>query len=324
MDLPKVELHSHLDCCLSYAAVREIDPGVTAERYAAAFVAPPVCASLAEFLTYPRNFCALLQTRRALRIAVRDVFAQMAADGVAYAELRFAPLLHVEEGLSPDEVVDCVADETVRQIAATGVDATLILCTLRHFTGEQSMETARLVTRHATAGPVAALDLAGDEAGHPLRPHLPAFAHVREAGLGITVHAGEAGGPENVREAIDATGTRRIGHGVRSVEDASLVERLRDERVLLEICPASNVQTRAVPGLAEHPVDRLYRAGVPVGISTDARAVTDVTLTQEYTSLRDAFGWTPADLARTNRDALAASFAPEPVRRRVAAKLGAG
>lgn len=310
----RVELHNHLDCGLSYAAVREIDPGVTAERYAEAYVAPPVCASLADFLTYTHGYLALLQTERALRIAVRDAFAQLAADEVAYAELRFAPLLHTGEGLSPDAVVACVAEETVRQIAATGVEAGLILCTLRHFDAEQSMETARLVTRHG--GPVRGLDLAGDEAGYPLAPHVPAFAHVREAGLGLTVHAGEAAGPENVREALDATGTRRIGHGVRSIEDPSLVDRLRADRVLLEVCPASNVQTRAVPDLPGHPVDRLFRAGVPIGISTDARAITATTLTREYALLRDTFAWTPADLARANRDALAASFAPEAVRRR--------
>lgn len=322
--LPKVELHCHLDCCLSYTAVREIAPGITPERYAATFVGPPVCASLADFLTYTSGYLALLQSERALRVAVRDVFDQFAADSVAYAELRFAPLLHTEDGLAPDTVVARVAEETVRQSAATGVEARLILCTLRHFTAEQSMATARLATRHATDGPVAALDLAGDEAGYPLSPHLPAFAHVREAGLGVTVHAGEAAGAANVREALDATGTRRIGHGVRSVEDPSLVERLRDERVLLEICPASNVQTHAVADLAGHPVERLYRAGVPIGISTDARAITDVTLGREYANLRDTFGWTADDLARTNRDALEASFAPEPVRRRVSDRLTAG
>lgn len=319
--LPKVELHSHLDCCLSYDAVRRIDPGVSREGYAARFVAPSPCASLADFLTYTLNFRALLQTERALRIAVRDVFEQMAADGVVYAELRFAPLLHLEGSLSGDDVAACVGDETARQIEATGIDASLILCTMRHFEAAQSLETARLLERHAPSSPVAAFDIAGDEAGYPLDPHLPAFDRVREAGLGVTVHAGEASGPGSVREALDRTGTRRIGHGVRSIEDADLVDRLRRERIHLEICPASNVQTRAVPGIDEHPVDRLYRAGVPVGISTDTRAVTDVRLTQEYERLRDTFGWTLAELKTANHNALDASFAEEPVKRRVAAAI---
>jgi len=321
--LPKIELHSHLDCCLSYDAVRDIDPTISREHYDRNFVAPPKCASLAEYLTYTFNYRNMLQSERALRIAVRDVFAQMATDGIVYAELRFAPLIHTANGLTPDEVVLCIGDETVKQTAATGIAASLILCTLRDYTTEQSLETANLVVKHARTLPVAALDIAGDEIAHPLDTHVPAFQHVRRAGLGITVHAGEAGGPESVREALDKTGTRRIGHGVRSIEDATLVERLRQEQIHLEICPTCNVQTNAVPTLDEHPVDRLYRAGVPIGISTDTRAVTDVRLTQEYERLIDHFGWTLADLAQANRNALAASFAPETVKARLAAVLDA-
>lgn len=316
--LPKVELHSHLDCCLSYGAVRRIDPRITRERYARDFVGPERCPSLADFLGYTMNYRALLQSERALRIAVQDVFEQMSRDGVAYVELRFAPLVHAaDSSMSGDEVVAYVAEETAAQAAATGIDAGLILCTLRDYDTERSLETARLAVRHAGSGPVAGLDIAGDEIGFPLDGHVPAFALAREEGLGVTVHAGESGGPENVREALDKTGTRRIGHGVHSVEDRELVARLAEERVHLEICPASNVQTSAVPSFEEHPVGRLREAGVPVGISTDARAVTNVRLTREYERLRDVLGWTPADFAQMNLDALEVAFAPEAVKRRV-------
>ena len=321
--LPKIELHSHLDCCLSFDAVHKIDPTVTRDDYDRRFVAPPKCATLAEYLAYTFNYRNILQTERALRIAVRDVFAQMAADGVVYAELRFAPLIHTGQGLTPDEVVLAIGDETTRQIAATGIEASLILCTLRDYTREQSLETANLVVRHAANSPVAAMDIAGDEIAYPLDTHVPAFQHVRRNRLGLTIHAGEGAGPASVREALDTTGTRRIGHGVRSIEDAALVARLRDERIHLEICPTCNVQTNAVPTLEAHPVDRLYRAGVPVGISTDTRAVTDVRLTQEYERLMTTFGWTLADLGTVNRNALDAAFAPEHVKRRLAALLDA-
>jgi adenosine deaminase len=321
--LPKIELHSHLDCCLSYDAVRQIDPTITRADYARRFVAPPKCASLAEYLAYTFNYRSLLQSERALRIAVQDVFAQMAADGIVYAELRFAPLIHIEQGMSADDVVRCVSDETTRQIDATGIAASLILCTLRDYSTEQSMETARLVERYAASGHVAALDIAGDEIAHPLDTHVPAFEHVRKAGLGITVHAGEAGGPASVWEALEKTGTRRIGHGVQSIEDASLVEHLRDERIHLEICPTCNVQTNAVASLAQHPVNRLYRAGIPVGISTDTRAVTDVRLTQEYERLRDTFGWTLADLRQVNRNAIDAAFVSDEVKERLTAIIDA-
>jgi adenosine deaminase len=321
--LPKVELHSHLDCCLSYDAVRRIDSGISREHYDRHFVAPARCASLADYLTYTLNYRALLQSERALRIAVQDVFEQMAADGIGYAELRFAPLIHIEGGsLTADEVVACVAEETAARSAATGIGAGLILCTLRNYDAEQSLRTARLAVRHARSGPVVALDIAGDEATFPLDPHVPAFDLVREAGLGMTVHAGEAAGPESVREALDKTGTRRIGHGIRSAEDPELLARLAAERVHLEVCPTSNIQTGAVTSLGEHPIARLREAGVRVGISTDTRAVTDVRLTQEYERLRDVLGWTIADFKQLNLDALDASFAPDPVRRSAAAELG--
>jgi adenosine deaminase len=321
--LPKVELHSHLDCCLSYDAVRQIDPGITRDRYDRRFVAPPRCESLADYLRYTLNHRAALQTERALRIAVRDAFAQMAADHVAYAELRFAPLVHLEDGLTPDEVVGYVAEETVRQTQETGIEASLILCTLRDFDADRSLRTARLVERHAASGPVAALDIAGDEATFPLDPHLPAFEHVRRAGLGVTVHAGEAAGPPSVWEALDTVATRRIGHGVRAVEDSHLVARLAEERIHLEVCPSCNVQTGAVSAFDAHPVDLLREAGVRVGISTDTRGVTDIRLTQEYERLRETFGWTIADFAQVNRDALDASFAADEVRTRVGALLDA-
>jgi adenosine deaminase len=322
--LPKLELHSHLDCGLGFDAVRRIDPAISRADYDRDFVAPPKCASLADYLRYTLNHRAVLQTERALRIAVADAFAQLVEDGVVYAELRFAPLVHLEGGLSADDVVRCVSEETVRQSEETGIDAALILCTLRHFDPADSLRTARLVERHARSGPVVALDIAGDEAAHPLEPHVPAFELVRDAGLGMTVHAGEGAGPESVREALDRTATRRIGHGVRSVEDPDLLARLQRDRVHLEVCPTCNVQTDAVRTLREHPVDRLRRAGVRVGINTDTRGVTDVRLIQEYERLRDVFGWTPADFERVNRDALDAAFAAEPVRRRVAAALDRG
>jgi adenosine deaminase len=321
--LPKVELHSHMDCCLSFRAARRIDPALTAADYDRRFVAPPRCDSLADYLVHTLPYRAMLQTEPALRIAVEDVFDQMAADGVAYAELRFAPLAQREGGLTGEQVVEAVADEVVAQVARTGVEATVILCSLRQFSAEDSLATAALVERYAGEGPVVALDLAGDEAGHPLERHLPAFLRVRAAGLPITVHAGESAGPANVWEALERTGTRRIGHGIRSVEDPALVAHLRDEGVHLEVCPSSNVQTSAVASLAAHPVADLVRAGVSLGISTDTRAVTDVTVTDEYDRLAATFGWSVADFRRANEEALAASFAPPDVRARVAARLAA-
>ena len=318
--IPKVELHLHLDCSLSYAAVSRLDPSISRAEYDREFVAPPLCASLADFLTRaPRGF-RLMQTRDALRLATEDVFEQLRADGVLYAELRFAPLLHLLRGLTPEEVVEAVDRATEQCIAATGIEARLILCTLRHFSAEQSLATAQLVERFRGSR-VVALDIAGDEAGYPLDAHIAAFRYAADHGLHRTAHAGEACGAASVWETLRVLQPSRIGHGVRSAEDGSLVEHIRQQRIHLEVCPSSNVQTRASASYAEHAVDRLYRAGVSLGISTDTRTITNVTLRQEYAGLREHFAWGDAEFLACNREALRAAFIEEDVREGLLTRL---
>jgi adenosine deaminase len=318
--LPKVELHLHLDCSLSYNAVSRLAPEITRAQYDAEFVAPPQCASLADFLTRaPRGF-QLMQTEDALRLVTEDLFEQLAADNVLYAELRFAPLLHTYQGLTPEAIVAAVDRATEQCIRATGIEARLILCTLRHFTAEQSMQTAHLV--HQFAGSrVAALDIAGDEAGFPVDPHIPAFRYAIDHGLHRTAHAGEARGADSVWETLQHFQPTRIGHGVRSIEDPALTDHLRDTRIHLEVCPSSNVQTRTTAAYADHCIDRLYRAGISVGINTDARTITDVTLEQEYARLREHFHWTDEQFTACNHEALRAAFLDEETRSRLHQKL---
>ena len=311
--LPKIELHLHLDCSLSCAAVSALAPHVSREEYDSEFVAPNQCASLADFLTRaPRGF-QLMQTEDALRLVTEDVFEQLARDRVIYAELRFAPLLHLLNGLTPAAVVAAVDRATEQCIKATGIEARLILCTLRHFTEAQSLQTAYLV--HQFQGTrVAALDIAGDEAGFPIAAHIAAFRYAQDNGLNRTAHAGEAAGPGSVWETLEAFQPTRIGHGVRSIEDSALVEHLAHRHIHLEVCPTSNVQTRTALTYADHPIDRLYRAGVPLSISTDTRTITNITLEREYASLRNQFQWTDHDLQACNREALRAAFIDEPTR----------
>ena len=318
--LPKVELHLHLDCSLSYAAVQQLAPHVSREEYDTEFVAPSQCASLADFLPRaPRGF-QLMQTEDALRLVVEDVFDQLARDRALYAELRFAPLLHLLNGLTPEAVVAAVDRATEQCIQATGIQARLILCTLRHFNQEQSLQTAHLV--HQFQGSrVAALDIAGDEAGFPIDAHIAAFQYAIDNGIPRTAHAGEAASPASVWETLQAFQPTRIGHGVRSIEDTALVRHLAQHHIHLEVCPTSNVQTRTVPTYADHPIDRLYRARVPLSISTDTRTITNITLEKEYASLRNQFHWTDEDLQACNREALRAAFIDEPTRTRLLAQL---
>jgi adenosine deaminase len=321
--LPKVELHLHLDCSLSYSLVSRLDPSITRQRFDAEFVAPPRCSSLAEFLTRAPSGFRLMQTRDALRLAVEDLFEQLAADNVIYAELRFAPLLHVERGLSPAEVVEVVERATEACVKTTGIEARAILCTLRHFTREQSALTARLVDDFRGSC-VAALDIAGDEAGFPIEPHIDAFRFAIERGLHRTAHAGEAAGSQSVWQTLRELHPSRIGHGVRSIEDPSLVTHLRAQRIHLEVCPSSNVQTRAWPEYGDHPIDRLMREGVPVSVSTDARTITHIDLRREYARIREHFGWTDDTFLLSNLAAIDAAFADESVKSRLRRRLNPG
>jgi adenosine deaminase len=315
--LPKVELHLHLDCSLSYRLVHRLDPSISLATYRYDFIAPAKCLNLADFLTRPSRQIALMQTREQLRAATLDVFDQLGRDGVIYAELRFAPLLHTEAGLTPELVVATVDQAVVEGVATTRIEAGLILCTLRHFTPEQSLLTAELAARNSqmVGSRVVGFDLAGDEAGFPLAPHVPAFQFAAELGLDCTAHAGEAAGPESVRETLLQLPTTRIGHGVRAFEDPELVRLLAARQIHLEVCPTSNVQTNICATFADHPVDRLARAGVSLGVSTDCRTVTDVTLSGEYRRLSEVFGWSRSDFYRHNLAALRAAFIPSESRR---------
>lgn len=321
--LPKVELHLHLDCSLSYKVVSCLNPAITEEEYKRSFIAAPKCRDLAECLMSALPAVKLMQSEKSLRLVVEDVFEQLAADHVIYAELRFAPLLHLEQGLNPEKVVATV-DKAVKDcIVSSGIEARIILCTLRHFTAEQSMETARLVQRfHGTR--VVGLDIAGDEAAFPLAPHKAAYDYAREHGVFLTAHAGEASGPASVWETLRELAPSRVGHGVRSAEDGKLVAALKDRGILLEVCPGSNVQTNVCDTLKDHPVDRLYRSGVRLNINTDCRTMCATNLVREYRSLEQAFGWGQSDFLTCNLAALQAAFLPQEAKQRLQNRLVAG
>lgn len=321
--LPKVELHLHLDCCVRYPVAARLDPTLTEEGYRTRFVAPAKCRDFAEWVERVEPALDLMQTEAGLRLVTRDVFRQLREDNVVYAEVRFAPLLHTRAGLSPAAVVGIVEGEAADAVGETGVEARLILCTLRHFAPEQSLETVDLVERFRGTL-VAGLDIAGDEIAYPLAPHVPAFRRAASRGIPYTAHAGEGAGAGSVRETLDRLAPTRIGHGVRGVEDPALVERLARDGVHLEVCPSSNVQIDVVATYADHPIDRLARAGVSVGVSTDARAIVDVTLGEEYAALERTFGWGAEAFRLCNEAALAVAFVPEDVRRRLMARLGVG
>jgi adenosine deaminase len=314
-ELPKIELHVHLDGSLGYDAVRILSPETTEAQYLERYVGPERCADLAEWLNYLGPSITLLQSPRALDLAVRSLVKQLSAENVIYAEIRFAPLLHRQCGMHENEVMETVLASFQSAAAQTGLKGGFLLCTLRHFDEDSSLKTASLAQRYAKYG-VVGFDLAADEAGHPLDRHVSSFRRAREAGLGITAHAGEAAGPDSVIETIETLSPDRIGHGVRCIEDPRAVEMVREAAVHLEVCPSSNVQTGIYDGIREHPVDQLRSAGVKLGINTDTRAVNSrMTLSQEYRTLVETFDWNIDDFRLLNLDAVAAAFASDEIKR---------
>jgi adenosine deaminase len=321
--LPKIELHCHLDACLRIATVAELGRELglhLPDPVAPALIAPDVCANLFDYISRLDLALEVMQRSDDLTRIALELVEDMAAENVIYAEVRFAPQLHTRMGLSMPAVVDAVRRGLELGRRQHGVRTGLILCALRH----QPAELGRRIAELAASLPdqVCALDLAGDEGGHPdAAPHRAAFAIAREAGLHVTVHAGENGGAGNVRDALDLLGAERIGHGVRAEEDPALLDRLARESVALDMCPRSNVQTRAVPSMDRHPIDRLLRQGLRVTVSTDGRTTSDTTVTGEFARLQREFDWGLGEFAACQRNAALAAFAPEEVRQELFDRL---
>ena len=318
--LSKIELHLHLDCSLSYNALHILNPQITLDQYYSQFMAPSKCSSLMELLTPVYQSLQYMQTPEQLELVVFDLFEQLKRDRIIYVEIRFAPLLHTEKGLTPGEVVSIVEQATASAIQHYGIHARLILCTLRHYSEAQSMETVELVQNFRNSH-VAGFDLAADEAGFPVDQHRKAYAYAHQNGIPCTCHAGEARGADSVWECLRELRPSRIGHGVRSIEDPALIQYIRDHHIHLEVCPSSNVQMNLTETYGGHPVDKLYRMGVSLGINTDNRTLSDITLMREYENLRNHFSWGTRQFLDCNLNAIRAAFIPEELKQELTEQI---
>lgn len=319
---PKVELHLHLDCSLSYEVVKQLKPSVTLQEYKQLFIAPPKCTDLADYIKRAIKGFELMQTKEQLRLVTLDLFKQLKADNVVYAEIRFAPLQHTMQGLTPDQVVETVNKATEEGINTYGVEAGIILCTLRHYSEAQSMETVVLVKKFAGTH-VVGFDIAADEAGFAIDNHVEAFKFANANGIQCTAHAGEAKGAQSVWETLRNFHPSRIGHGVRSAEDKTLLSVLKNNNIHLEVCPTSNVQTNVFDIIEHHTADKIYNAGVSMSINTDARTISNVTLADEYGLMEQAFHWDKEHFKKCNLEAIDHSFASNDIKQKVRKKIEA-
>jgi adenosine deaminase len=326
---PKVLLHDHLDGGLRPRTVAELAeaggyrdlPTTDVQALDTWFRDAADSGSLVRYLETFAHTVGVMQDEPALVRVAAECAEDLAADGVVYAEVRFAPELCVERGLSLDAVVEAVLEgfrQGVRSAAEAGRQIRIgtLLCAMRH--NARSLEIAELAVRHRDAG-VVGFDIAGPEAGYPPTRNLDAFEYLRQQNAHFTIHAGEAFGLPSIWEAIQHCGAERLGHGVRIVDDIKsdddgtihlgrLASYVRDRRIPLEMCPTSNLQTGAARSIAEHPIGLLARLRFRVTVNTDNRLMSGCTMTSEMTVLADTFGYGWADLQWFTINAMKSAF----------------
>ena len=260
----------------------------------------------------------VMQTPEAVVRVARECAEDLAADGVVYAEVRFAPELHVERGLSIDDAIEAVLEGFAQGSAGTGLTIRAICTALRHL--DRSLEVAQAAVRWRDRG-VVAFDIAGPEDGYPPDDHLDAFQYCQRENFHVTIHAGEAYGPRSIWKALQFCGAERLGHGIRIVEDVAtdaggdrtlgrLAHYIRDRRIPLEVCPTSNVNTGVVASVADHPIDTLVQLRFRVTVNTDNRLMSNVSMTSEMTALAEAFGYDWSRLRWLTVNAMKSSFLP--------------
>ena len=329
---PKVLLHDHLDGGVRPATVLELAnefgytklPSSDVEELSTWFNRGAKRNDLVLYLETFAHTVGVMQHRDAIERVAAECAQDLAADGVVYAEVRFAPELHIEQGLSVSEVLDAVL--TGFEKGSQGTDLTIYTICSAMRTAALSRDIAELAVKNRDRG-VVGFDIAGAEAGYPPTRHLDAFQYVMRENFHSTIHAGEAFGLPSIWEALQYCGAARLGHGVRIVDDITgapgeeqlgrLASYVRDRRVCLELCPTSNVNTGVCESVADHPIGMLRRLRFRVTVNTDNRLMSNTSMSTEMCKLRDAFGWNLSDFEWLTINGMKSAFAPFPERLRV-------
>jgi len=325
--MPKVDLHLHLDGSVRPETVIEWAgqagsglPAGDVEGVARLMKVQGRCGSLAEYLEKFHFSGTFLQTGEALSRAAYEVVEQSAGENCVYIEVRFAPQLHRQKGLTAEEAIEAVLDGLARGERDFGVIARGIVCCMRGHTERLNVEAVEAAARFYGKG-IVAVDLAGDEARYPSSLYGEVFRRALRFGMPVTIHAGEAGGAGNIEDAIRLLGASRIGHGIRLRENERLLEFVRERQIPLEICPTSNIQTHAVDDWASHPLREYFDRGLAVTVNTDNLTVSDTTITREYESIMRHYGFTMQELGRLVLQAVSAAFLPEGEKRQLHRKV---
>jgi len=331
--LPKIELHNHLDGGVRVATLIELADDVGHELPArspdelAAWLYQGDSGSLVTYLAAFEHTLAVMQKPEAVERIAYEAGLDLAEDGIIYAEMRYAPVLTTRDGMSREDSIEASLNGFARAQQETGTIINLLVDAMRDL--PDSLADARSAARFVGEG-VVGFDLAGPEKGFPPSAHAEACRYAREHGLHITVHAGEADGPDSISGAITACAAERIGHGVAIVDDISAggemgptARLVHDRRIPLEVCPTSNLHTLRIPP-QQHPLGRLYRYGFNITLNTDNRLMSQVTLTDEFRLAIEHQGLVLSDLHQITRAAAEAAFTDASTRRKLLATIDAG
>jgi adenosine deaminase len=315
--LPKAELHVHLDGSLRPETMLELAreqnkpmPADDAESLRE-YMHVRDARNLVDYLARFEITLSIMQTADALERIAYELAADLAAENVRYAEIRYSPILNAREGLPLTETVDAPLRGLRRAEEEFGIRTALIICGIRNMDPATSRDLADLTVAYKNRG-VVAFDLAGAEYNYPAKKHKDAFFNVINKNMAATIHAGEAYGPESIHQALHYCHANRIGHGTRLFEDPDLLAYMRDFRIPVEICLTSNVQTRAVPSFESHPVRMYFDEGLVLSLNTDNRLMSATTVTEEYRRASEYLGFTWEELKELALMSFSSAFLPWP------------
>lgn len=300
-NIPKVELHLHLDGSVRLDTASKLT-GKSIEEVRSLMIAKEKCHDLNEYLTKFNLANEIMQSQENLTRIAKELVEDLKKDNVIYAEVRFAPLLHTKKGLTGEKVIEAV----LLGLKDEDLKVNLILCMMRQFNFEDNLKTIELASKYLDKG-VVAIDLAGAEALYPTASFEKLFQIAKDKNIPFTIHAGEADGKDSILSAINFK-TKRIGHGVRCIEDNETLNIIKKNNITLEVCPTSNIQTGIFENYYDHPIKKLYDMNVLVTINVDNMTVSNIDLTQEYEKLVKIFNLNIEDLKKINLNAIDAAF----------------
>lgn len=318
MNLPKIELHCHLDGSLSQEFVeKRLGKPVRKEELSVS----DDCGSLAEYLEKFDLPGQCLMDPEGLEEAAYDVLKSMSRENVCYGEIRFAPLLSETEDMSCRQVIEATLKGLERGKEDFDIEYGLITCAMRHHSLEENRRMLKVAREYLGQG-VCGADLAGAEAAFPMSQFMDLFSEVKAMGMPFTLHAGECGNPQNIIDSVEA-GATRVGHGIAMTGHKDLIRSMAEKKIGVEMCPISNLQTKAVKGMADYPIREFLDAGVRVTVNTDNRTVSNTSLVKELEFIQKQYGVRDEEVLLLMKNAVDAAFADDAVKERLYRKLTA-